>query len=233
MFGFGRGTLNRRALFALIGALLAVVFLGNRIVPEKPDLPPREAFARALNVTAKSFSYRYKIEMKTVTGGKSEIYSSVRGEKAEADRIHVWGEILQSPVDFYQIKSTSYNKDGTSGEWIKFEDNELKMADLLMVEINPFYNLGYKELESVKFKGTVKVEKEKYWQYTARPVVNNPSREALWRDFTYELLVEPDSYRIHKAVVEASSKNNAGYKLQLTMDFWDFDKSIDIKPPVK
>lgn len=233
MINITRVTLNRQALFALIGALLALVFLGYRAVPAKPDLPPREAFNKILDVTTKASSYRYKMEMKTVNGGKSEIYSSVKGEKAAADRIHVWGEMLQSPVDFYQIKNTSYNKDGTTGEWIKFEDNDLNMADLLMVELNPIYNLGYKELEAVEFKGAVTAGDEKYWQYTARPVIDNPAWEALWHDFSFELMVEPGSYRIRKAVVEAVSKNNAGYKMLLTMDFWDFEKGIDIQAPVK
>lgn len=233
MFGLARITLNRRAVFAFIGALLALIFLGYQAVPAKPDLPPREAFVKALNVTMKSASYRYKIEMKTAHSGKSETYSSVKGDKAAADRIHIWGEILQAPVDFYQINNTSYKKDETTGEWIKFEDNELNMADIFLVEINPFSNLGYKELEEVSFKGNVEIDGTEYWRYIARPVINNPSQEALWRDFTYEILVDPDGYRIHKAVVEAVSKNNAGYKLLLTMDFWDFDKNIEIKPPVK
>lgn len=233
MPGFAGITLNRRALFALTGALLALFFLGYQAIPEKPGLPPREAFVKALNVTMKASSYRYKIEMKTIGGGKSEVFSSVKGEKAAAERIHIWGEMLQSPIDFYQIKNTSYKKDETSGDWIKFEDNEVKMADLFIVELNPFYNLSYKELEAVEFNGSAEVEGEEHWQYTARPVIENPSRETLWRDFTYKIWVERDSYRIRKAVVEATSKNNAGYKLLLTMEFTDYEKNINIEPPVK
>jgi hypothetical protein len=233
MPGFAGITLNRRALFALTGALLALFFLGYQAIPEKPGLPPRDAFVKALDVTMKASSYRYKIEIKTIGDGKSEVFSSVKGEKAAADRIHIWGEMLQSPIDFYQIKNTSYKKDETSGEWIKFEDNEVKMADLFLMELNPFYNLSYKELEAVEFNGSAEVEGEEHWQYTARPVIENPSREALWRDFTYKIWVDRGSYRIRKAVVEATSKNNAGYRLLLTMEFKDYEKNIVIEPPVK
>lgn len=231
MLGMTKITVNRRVLFALIGALLALMFLGYQAVPTKPDLPPREAFAKALNVTMNTASYRYKLEMKTVQGGKSEILSAVNGDKAAANRIHIWGEMLQSPVDFYQLNSTSYKKDETTGEWLKFEENELNMADIFLVEINPFSNLAYKELKEVSFTGNVKIGNKEYWQYLAKPIISNPSQEALWRDFTYKIFVD-EEYRIYKAVVEAISKNNAGYKLLLTMDFWDFDKNIEIKPPV-
>lgn len=231
VFGLGNVVLNRRVVFALFGALIALVFLGYQTIPEKPDLPPKTAFVKALNTTMKAAGYRYNIEMKTVNAGKEEVYSSIKGEKAAADRIHIWGEILQSPVDFYQLGNTSYKKDDISGEWIMTEDSELNLAEIFLMEINPFYNLGYKELQTVNFVGNVTIEDKSYWHFKAQPVVDNPGREALWRDFTYQVWVDPDSYLIRKALVEAVSKNNAGYKLVLTMEFKDYEGKIEIKPP--
>ncbi len=232
MFGFGRVAQNRRALFSLFGALLALVFLGYQAIPEKPDLSPRVAFAKALTVTMQAESYRYRMAMKTVNNSEEDFFSSIKGEKAAIDMIHVWGKIKESSMDFYQIKNTSYIKDDLSGEWTKSENNELNLTEIFLVEINPFYNLGYKELTTVDFKGNSEIAGVKYWHYSARPVVDNPSREALWRDFSYDIWVERDSYRIRKAVVEATSKNNADYKLVLTMEFADYNENIEIKPPV-
>ncbi|MHB9095844.1 MAG: hypothetical protein ACYC21_14355, partial [Eubacteriales bacterium] len=67
--------------------------------------------------------------------------------------------------------------------------------------------------------------------YTAKPHIDNPYMEILWRDFNYKFWVEPRSLLIYKAEVTAVSKNNPADKMSLLVQFSNYNGNIEITPP--
>lgn len=231
MLNFGGRPVNLRSVTISIGILAMLVLLTTYLLPGKPEIDPRTAVSEALKNTEQAKSYEYSIKMSTNIDGKEEITSNVAGERESATRIHFSGKIFDSDVDFYLIDSDTYYQDQLSGDWTKMNNGELNQQEIFMQEINPLAAFRYKELQNPSFVGTEKVNGSDCWVYTAKPVIDNPYMEILWRDFGYKFWISPGSLLINKAQVTAVSKNKTNDKLNLVVEFKNYRKNIEIEPP--
>lgn len=224
-------SIRAKSFLAIGGTLVVLVMLGYILTPGKPNIPPQKAIEQALQDTSRVESYEYTIRMTTLIDGKEQLSSSVKGERQNRNRIHIKGQMFESEVDFYQIDSTTYTKDQLTGEWVKITDNQLNQQEIFMGELNPLASFSYKELYEATFAGVEKVDGKKFWVYTAKPNIDNPYMEILWRDFNYKFWVESRSLLIYKAEVTAVSKNNPADKMSLLVQFSNYNGNIEITPP--
>lgn len=224
-------TFGVRFFAVACGLLICLVLLGYYFVPGTPDTPPQNVIGQALLKTQQTESYEYTIRKYTLINGKQQLDSEVYGRKQSDNHIHIKGEVFGSELDFYQIGDTSYTKDQLTGEWIKITDRQLNQQEIFMGELNPLANFAYKELDEAKFEGVQKLEAEKYLVYTARPIINNPYMEILWKGFGYKFWLDRRSLRIYRAEVTALSKNNPSDKLNLVIEFSNYNGNIKISPP--
>jgi len=224
-------SIGARWVMAIVGVLVCIVILGYYIFPSEPDIPPASAISKALNNTVRAQKYEYKIEMSTFIDGKQQQASSVRGMKETLNRIHIKGRIFESDIDFYQIDDTTYTKDQLTGEWVKLTDNQLNQQEIFMGELNPLASFSYKELHDAKFEGANKIDGDTFWVYSAEPVLDNPYMEILWRDFRYKFWLEQRSFLVRRAEITAVSKNNPDDKMNLNVEFFNYNGNIEIKPP--
>lgn len=215
----------------IIGVLVIVALVGYMACPGKPDIPPGQAISQALANTGRQHSYEYEIRMKTVIDGKEELVSEVKGSRQEQNRIHILGRIFDSEVDFYQIGSTTFTKDQLTGDWIKITDTQLNQQDIFMQELNPLAGFSYKELNEAVLAGAETIDGKRLWVYTAKPVIDNEYMELLWKDFQYKLWVEPRSFLIYNAQINAVGKNNVANKLNLEVKFRKYNGDIEVKEP--
>ena len=153
------------------------------------------------------------------------------GEREDQNRIHIKGQIFDSEVDFYQIDTTTYTKDQLTGEWIKIMDNQINQQEIFMNELNPLANFAFKELNASAFAEIQKEGSKKLWVYTANPVVSNKYMLILWKDFQYRFFLEPRSLLIDKVEVTAVSKNNPVDKMNVVVEFKNYNGSIKVVPP--
>lgn len=214
-----------------IGVVLILVFLTSFLLPGEPEMDPRTAISEALKNTEQAKSYEYTIKMSTKIDGKEEITSNVTGERESDTRIHFTGKIFDSEVDFYLIDSNTYYQDQVTGEWTKMDNGELNQQEIFMQEINPLAAFRFKELRNPVFVGTEEVDGDDCWVYTAKPVVDNPYMEILWKDFGYKFWVSPGTLLVNKALVTAVSKNKPNDKLNLAVEFKNYSKEIRIEAP--
>lgn len=210
---------------ALLGLIVYFLF------PVKPDIPPEEAITTALENTQRAKSYEYSVRMSTVIDGQEQVNSMVLGQRENANRVHIKGEIYESEVDFYIFDSVTYTRDQVAGDWIKIIDQQLNQQDILYGELNPLANFSFKELRNAKFHGTEKINGRKLWFYSASPVINNPFMEMLWQDFKYEFWLEPHSLKVASARISAVSKSNQKNQLKLELEISNYNKNIRLKPP--
>lgn len=224
-------TIGRKWLAAILLVLAGTVTLGYYLIPGEPDIPPDQAIKQAMLKTAKAESYEYNIKMTTLIDGVEQLVSSVRGERQDPGNIHIKGRMFDSDMDFYQIGSTTFSKDQLSGEWIKITDNQINQQEIFLFELNPLASFSYKELNDARYLATEKIDGRKYWVFTASPVIDNQYMEVLWKDFNYKFWVEPGSLLIYRAVVSAVSKNNPADKMNLFVEFINYNGDIEVKPP--
>ncbi len=217
-------------VLAVMGFLCVVLIC--YLFPGKPDILPPVAISQALNNTAKASSYEYIINMSTFIDGKEQIASKINGERQNQHRIHIKGQILGSAADFYLIDAVTYTKDQLTGKWLKISDQQINQQEIFKAELNPLTNFGYKKLNEARFHGFEKINGKKYWIYTASPVIENPYMEMLWRNFQYKFWLEPHSLRIYKAQATAENINNPSVKLNLSVEFYNYNRNIKIMPPI-
>ncbi len=228
--------LSKKALAAIL--ILAGLGFGQGLIisyylfPGRPDLPPPAAISRALKATAQARSYEYMIKMSALIDGKEETTSQVKGERQDQRRVHLQGRILDAGVDFYQLDTITYTKDQLTGEWVKITDDQVNQQEIFKEELNPLASFAYKELREVKYAGINKLNGRKYWVFTACPVVQNPYLEMFWQDFRSVFWVEPRSFRIYRAHLTAAGKNKPADKLNLLVEFTNYDGKIELKPPI-
>lgn len=231
MLNFGGRTVNLKWVTFGLGILVILVLVTLYLLPGEPEIDPRTAISEALTNTERAENYEYSIKMSTNIDGKEEITSNVTGERESNTRIHFSGKIFDSEVDFYLIDSITYYQDQLTGEWTKMNNGELNQQEIFMQEINPLAAFRHKELKNPSFVGTEKIDGSNCWVYTAKPVVDNPYMEILWKDFNYKFWISPRTLLINKALVTAVSKNKLNDKLNLVVEFKNYRKKIEIEPP--
>lgn len=228
---FGKN-INPRWLAAAAGILAGFVLMGYYLFPGKPDIPPEKAITKALYNTMNAKSYEYSVSMYTTIDGQEQQASSVQGARESAGRIHVKGRIFDAEVDFYQLDSITYNKDQLTGKWVKYTDNQINQQEIFMGELNPIASFTFKELNQARYAGAAKEDGQTLWVVKAAPVIDNPYLELFWKDFEYEFWLEPRSYRISKARVTAVSKTSPDNKMELKVEFRNYNGDITLRPPI-
>ncbi len=231
MLKFQVQRLEPKWIGAATGIVVILLLLGYFLFPGDPEIEPRIAISQGLQNTERAKSYKYNIKMTTTIDGKQEAASIVKGERERDNRIHFSGNIFESEVDFYLIDSTTYYKDQITGEWNQVTNGEVNQQDIFMQEINPLASFKYREIINSKFTGTETIDGRNCWVYTADVSVNNPYMEILWKDFKCRLWLTPKSLLIRRALLTGVGKDKPQNKLELLVEFSEFNKGIKITPP--
>ena len=223
--------LSRRRLAAgFLGlALLLLLLWGlGRLFAPEPRIIPEQVLAEALQKTASARSFRYQVEART---GDGALLSRVEGETAAPDRIHIKGEMYNSPVEFVQIGETTYMRDIWTKKWLNLEGNKLARSDLFITEFSPLSFLNFRDVPGVRYGGKEKLAGGEMLVLECSPVLKNPFLDLRYTDYRCKLWVEPQSRLIRRAELEA---REAGGKtgLRVSLNLWDFNRPVEIRPPV-
>lgn len=186
----------------------------------------RETVGKALQARG----YRYRIAAEFNIGGRKQTWSQVQGEKSAAG-FHIKGKILGTPVEIYQIGKRTFTWDPVSKKWVILEGNDLTQQQVFMAEINPLSNFQFKTIGNPRLLGVEKVGKRKCWIVEFHPEIENKYLEMWWKNFTYRFWVDRKNHFLLKAKATAENKNSPGAFLSLIVEFQDFNKKIEIKPP--
>ncbi|WP_338823937.1 hypothetical protein MHOCP_20940 [Moorella humiferrea] len=218
--------------------LLAVIFFmglagywGYSYYLREIKVEPQELIVKALDATNQAKSYRFHVEASLISGGNRIDLSKLDGERAEDGSLYLKGQMTGQPVEIYQIEDTTYFRDPASKRWMITPGNNPLEQEKYMVEINPMSILKVTRVDDLQYLGRQKSIPGKPYLLTCRPQVNNQFLNSYWQDLYYQFWVERGSNYIRKVSLEAAHRQRPQDKLTMTVDFYDFNKRINIKPP--
>ncbi|MEW6726270.1 MAG: hypothetical protein AB1327_04840 [Bacillota bacterium] len=225
-----------RAPVSIAVAVLVVVvlaYLGISSHKEKQNIKGESMLTKGIEQTRNSKSFRYKITSRLVSEKDGETYlSRVTGEQVAPDRVHIKGILINTPIELVQIADTAYIKDQMTGKWIKLQGNRFAQTELFITEINPLGVFNFKDVPILDYKGRDRQGGKKFDLLEFEPVVQNPFLETQFADFAYKVWLYPQDHRIRKVNLQARSKNDETQKLIIDIEVWDYDKKIEINPPI-
>lgn len=196
----------------------------------KSKLEPQVELNAALKNTGSVTSFRYSLQSQFTVNDREEVISKVEGEKSNGNT-HIKGEMVNTPVDIYYIDRTIYNYDSFSDKWLVIESDTTNSEELLIAELNPLSNFRFKNVNNIEKLGFEIVDGTDCLMVSCRPSIESQLLETLWQDFSYELWIDYKAKLIKKAVLSANNKQSPGTRLNLEVQFSDFNKKIKIEPP--
>lgn len=222
-------------VLALAIAGLLLVWGGSRLIARGgAKHPPQEMLRIGLEKTMNSPSFRYQAETRLIADGKANVdfFSKVEGEREAPDKVRMKGTMMNSPIEFIQAGDNSYFKDQASGKWIALPGNKLIDSELFYAELNPLAYFNFKDVPQIKYLGQEKVGGEKLLLLEMRPNLMDPFLEMRLTDYTYKVWLNPGDYRLRQAVLKAGDRHNPKNGIEINLRFWDYDKSMNIVPPL-
>ncbi|MBM7867383.1 hypothetical protein GTO89_11410 [Heliobacterium gestii] len=192
---------------------------------------PMTVVKRAVAGTLQSPSFSFESTFLIRVDGREEVISRFSGDRAEGEKFHLKGTLLQSPAEIYTAGNLFYLWDPVKKNWYTIEKNRFGPQDLLLSEISPLTALDIKNIEGVTVTGIDSVDEDKCLIMECRTEVSNRLLAALWKDFYYRIWVDPEKNRICKVVVEATSRNGPRDRLILMLKFWNYGGQQNIDLP--
>jgi len=212
----------------VIGLVISAEKINDYYIKLKLD-PKIELNEASKNMAAIN-SYRYRLKSSFTVNDRREVISEVTGEKNKKNT-HIKGEMVNTPVDIYYIDRTIYNYDSFSKKWLVIESDTTNSEELLISELNPLSNFRFRQVNTVDKLGFEKVDDTECLVVACQPSVDSQLLETMWEDFKYKLWIDYKKGLIKKASLTATNKNNPDTKLRLEVQFFDFNKDIEIEPP--
>ncbi|MBC7105284.1 MAG: hypothetical protein H5T97_05045 [Firmicutes bacterium] len=213
----------------VIAGVAAVAFLIWR--QGAPPTSPQELLNEALSRTAASKSFGYRAEARLLVDGREQYVSNVEGVWVAPDRAHIKGVVVNTPVEYIQVRDTVYMRDQFSGRWLILPGSSLPQSELFATELNPLAVLRLKETGEVQNRGRERVDGTRAVVLGVRGTPDHPFLESHFTDFDYTLWVDPGSARLVQARLRAASRAGANAGVELLLRFRDFDHNITVNAP--
>ena len=218
--------------------LLLLLFCAYRLYAQ-PGLGNADPAALAKSATlntlnAKTLHFTTKAQL--ALNGELRNFNDIQGDKAGENRFHIYGQILGTTVNVYQIDTTTYRQDSLDGKWHIIEQNDVASQSLLMAELNPLNDFYFEDIPKAKFlskDAKQKADREALAIVECQPLLANQWIRQNFQDITYTLwIAKGNTPYIVKATIDANSKDNPKAHLQIQLTFSDFNKTITLTPPV-
>jgi len=215
--------------------LLVIMILGGYwsyyYYMEEIRVDPQELFVEALDKTNQAASYRFHVEVYMHSGGTQITLSDLDGERSSDGNLYLKGQMTGQEVEIYQVKDTTYFKDTISDRWMVTPGNNPLEQEKYMAEINPLSILKITEVNELQYLGRQKKVSGRPYLLTCKPKVNNLFLNSYWHQYFYKIWIDRGSKYITRVSLEAVDRKKNQDKLSMTVDFYDFNKNIKIKPP--
>lgn len=217
---------------ALLLAALLVAFIALKPAITKPKLPPAELCAVAIDDLLALDSLSFHTETSLTLNDESVKLGELDGE-INGDDLHVWGEVLGSSLNIFQIGETTYRQDTLTEQWLETDDGELLTNQSLLDEANPraFFQLA--GLQNAAEAEPESIDEEKCWKLTFTPQTESGYYEKYFDTLSCTLWLTMDDCRIRQAEINAEA-TAAGQTSCLTVrtEFWAWNDTPPIEPPL-
>lgn len=222
----------------LFGGILSAVLLVGLVgwaswyflLQGPPD--PKVLLTKAWQNTIKAENYSFSSNTNMIIDGKNRVLSKLEGQ-IQKDGFRVKGEMLNTPVELYQVGRNIYLKDVFGGEkWKVFENTVLERQPLVTAEINPIGYMQFKDTYEATITGEEKFNGRKVYRLEVKPNVENQFLTMLYTNFRGTFLIGKRDHRIWKAVLTGESKETAADRITIDITIKDY-KPVKLEPPVQ
>ncbi|HAU32456.1 MAG: hypothetical protein XD78_1302 [Desulfotomaculum sp. 46_296] len=225
----GRYDLNiKKKIVPLLIILLAAALLLYAIFVffAGPKISPNKLLTEAIQNTVSSKTFHYRMEVKT---SRQSFLSVIEGERISPDRIHIKGNMFNTPVEFIQIGSQAYMKDIWTDKWIALKSNSLGQTSMFIEELGPVNFLNYGSLLDVHYAGTEKINGKKMSVIEFNPQLVGPFSGQKYQGYHCKTWVDQKERLIGQVVLNAGLKKSD--LPTVTLNFWGFGQPVSINPP--
>ncbi|KKM12167.1 hypothetical protein SY88_04795 [Clostridiales bacterium PH28_bin88] len=220
----------KRKIVLPVLALLVTAAAGYTFYQARVKVDPVALLDETLAKTAEVDSYRYRLEIKVVIGGREQTISQIQGEKAGGD-FHIKGSINKVDSEVYQIKDVNYMRDPLTGKWMVSPGSNPLDRRIFAVEIDPLSSFDFTSIQEVGYAGKEKVTGRKTYVLTCRPDVRQGFLATWFKDFHYRLWVDRSDHRIVQAEMHGVFKENPQNTVSMRMEVWDYGADIKFTAP--
>lgn len=230
----GEFPLEKKTVWRTAGLVFAVLVLITGLVwfyDSFLKVEPGPLLEETMEKAHKAKSYLYQMKAELDIGGTPRTWIEVKGERAPGC-YHFQGKTLGTPVEIYQIGNRSYTRDPVTNNWTVLDGVDLAQQQLYMAEIDPLSNFRFQTKEVPHLLGKERVGGRSCWVLEVNPQVENKYLELWWDDFTYRFWIDRKNHQLVRAQANARSKNSSSTRLTMVIDFQDFNKRIEIQPPI-
>lgn len=219
-----------RTLWAIFAILfLAVAGYGSFGLFAAEKIIPEQLFAQAVQKTLASKSFRYQVEVKTEN---QRVLSQVEGAWVSPNRVHLQGQMYNTPVEFIQVGETTYLKDFWTKKWLDLKGNKLGQAQLYVMELAPLGFLNFPQVFDLRYCGQEKTAAGKALVLECRPQLPEFLVKEKDREYWCRLWVDAKDRRVRQVLLQPAEPGAKNLPAVLVR-FWDYDRDIAIAPPVK
>lgn len=220
-----------RKKVAILLLLVLIAGAAAYVIYETTKIVPTDLLKESVKKTFSAESYSFGVQSTLRVDGKDRALSNIRGRKDGENNYYFKGTMLKQEVEVYQIKDTTYLREGSSDKWMRMEGNNIMEMQQFTTEINPLSNFSFTVPETVTLLGKEKVNGQKYIVLECAPHVENQILNLHWKNFRYKLWIDKGEKVICRAQVTAENKENAKSQLKLVMTLGDFNKVGAIELP--
>lgn len=177
-------------------------------------------------------SYRFSVHSQLLLNNYTTAETIISGERDSEGNLHVWGQIMSTNVDIYQIGDTHYRYHPANKDWTILEQSPLPDNALLLMEIDPLSNFNFEDQITVDYLGYERTHGKTLYRFALQPTGDFHRAAEFFTDFAFEVAIDRETRRICEATMTARSRSNEDGTLTVFMSLTDFDdQDIKITPP--
>ena len=176
-------------------------------------------------------SYRFSVHSLLLLNNYTTAESVLSGERDAAGDLHVWGELMSTKIEIYQIGDTHHRFHPANQSWTVLEHSPLPDNALLRMEIDPISNLAFTDIASFECLGRERTDGRTLYRYRLQPEEGFHAAGDYFGNFEFELLIDAETAAIGEATMRATSLVDENGELKLLMTFADVNQDFDVTAP--
>lgn len=223
---------NRKKWLILAGIMIIAVLTAALWWWYNRPLSPEQALQNLPRQMSQLRSYEFQNRAWLEVEGKKQTLSDLKGIKVGQD-VHIKGQLLKTPLDYYQVKDKIYLKD-PYGRWKEMPPPRAGSQDLIEVLLVSWglfnWQQGLQATDQVK---VTELDGVKCYQITTSPVISNPYLNQAFGQFQGIVWLDQKEGKLYRVGLSGTHKKNPGVKIYINLDFRRHNQITDgIKAPV-
>ncbi|MEG1477887.1 MAG: hypothetical protein RSC20_00015 [Clostridiales bacterium] len=176
-------------------------------------------------------SYRFSLSSKLQLNNYNTAKTIIAGERDKNKNLHIWGKIMDTELEMYQIDQSQYRYNSKAKQWVIWKNYPLNTEPLLLMEILPETNFSSLAMKKQTYLGKEISHGKIYHIYEIILQEDSHIASEFFGNFSYKVYIEAKSKEIVKTTIKAINKKNAINTLAIKIEFFDINDTFTLSPP--